>query len=1148
MATLQQLETALINADAAGDTEAATELAREVGRMRREQSAAQEPAPEGDGLALNATAGLNQGIYNTLGAPVDFSRWLINKGIEGVNAAPSYINKGIEFSGLDYRLGNPDLPTIPTDSFGGSESISSMFGAVGVPEPKDIQALTPEERIARGVGEGVGYTVTPAGVVGGAARTGALTGRALDTATRMFGPGTSVGRLAGDAVVGGASGAGASAAMEATPDEYDALAGIGGGMAGGGVGAVAAGIPAMLQSGYRMARDAAAPLYQAGRERLAARQLADSATDLTAFRRSLEEPAADLVAGSQPTTFQATGDMGIGGLERGIQTKRPEAFQQRRVDQNSARLAALEGVQRDGSPEKVADAARQIVQAVSERAQAAYDDVVTRATAKADEAAANARRSVDDAAGGLGILSQRMGEGVGARASGDAMRSSLEEARAAAKAAERSLWEAVDPDGSLALPAQNTRQQAGKLIAELPRSAKPPSGEEAAIFDVVGQYGDTIPFSELTALQSRIKAEMRAERRNFGETPAYRRLSMLSKATDADIEMAVAGKLQQEARAVSRGELSLEDSIVSRLQQELAGSFDGRQAVTGYSGSGAGGFDLARGGASSLPGPSGAISETARRLGSPEGDTGLAPAYLEPNFDPGARDRLDAARSATRERADTFDNKTLGPMRRRPAYTAPYDMAAETVPAKVFFGRPESARAIDQYRRAVGQEVADQQLQQYAVSRLRQAAFNADGSVNLSKLDTWRRSHADALDKLPALRQQVDQLAMSARGLANRTEAAARIGKDAAKASNAEIAAAARRQRLMTDAAQRSRLGKVMNADSGEAVVRQIGNVFARQDAGSEMMKLNLATRGDPEARAGLRRAVVDHILNRFVGNTEAGTSGQSLIRGEAFQTFVKEKVGALRSAGFTDDEIRTIQNIAADIRRSNRSIFAVRIPGSSNTAQDIYAAAKSDAAGSVLSRILGAYATGGSIVSAVGGKMASALREAGFQSVDDILADALLNPARAKLLLQQMPKNVESGALDRLTELYRRVPVATAGTVQDGGERQKKAARLGGGNQTHQWIAQRLSTFGGMGDDEISGVMDALRSDRSGATGRLMKDLIGLERMNLSEADKAAAIRYILEGTLGQTPNTPASRWRGQRNGDADKVPLEITVPVPVR
>jgi hypothetical protein len=179
---------------------------------------------------------------------------------------------------------------------------------------------------------------------------------------------------------------------------------------------------------------------------------------------------------------------------------------------------------------------------------------------------------------------------------------------------------------------------------------------------------------------------------------------------------------------------------------------------------------------------------------------------------------------------------------------------------------------------------------------------------------------------------------------------------------------------------------------------------------------------------------------------------------------------------------------------------------------------------------------------------MASALREAGFQSVDDILADALLNPARAKLLLQQMPKNAESGALDRLTELYRRMPAATVGSTQEGGERQKKASRLGGGNQTHQWIAQRLSTFGGMGDDEISGVMDVMSRDKSGVAGKVMKELVGLERMNLSEADKAAAIRYILEGTLGQSPNTPASRWRGQRNGNADKVPLEITVPVQVR
>ncbi len=98
--------------------------------------------PQGDGIALNAGAGLNSALYTTLGAPVDLARGAMNMGIRGTN----------------YALGS-DLAQVPSDSFGGSESISSMFGAIGVPEPKDIRAETTGERIARGAGEGVGYAV-----------------------------------------------------------------------------------------------------------------------------------------------------------------------------------------------------------------------------------------------------------------------------------------------------------------------------------------------------------------------------------------------------------------------------------------------------------------------------------------------------------------------------------------------------------------------------------------------------------------------------------------------------------------------------------------------------------------------------------------------------------------------------------------------------------------------------------------------------------------------------------------------------------------------------------------------------------------------------------------------------------------------------
>lgn len=59
------------------------------------------------GIARNITAGLNEGIYSVLGAPVDLARGAINLGVRGIN----------------YAAGT-SIPTIPSDSFGGSQSIA----------------------------------------------------------------------------------------------------------------------------------------------------------------------------------------------------------------------------------------------------------------------------------------------------------------------------------------------------------------------------------------------------------------------------------------------------------------------------------------------------------------------------------------------------------------------------------------------------------------------------------------------------------------------------------------------------------------------------------------------------------------------------------------------------------------------------------------------------------------------------------------------------------------------------------------------------------------------------------------------------------------------------------------------------------------
>ena len=67
------------------------------------------------------------------------------------------------------------------------------------------------------------------------------------------------------------------------------------------------------------------------------------------------DAAKEVVPGSKPTTFQASGDLGLGQLERVVQNT-PEgqaAFQQRWAEQNNARTNALRGVQQGGDANTV---------------------------------------------------------------------------------------------------------------------------------------------------------------------------------------------------------------------------------------------------------------------------------------------------------------------------------------------------------------------------------------------------------------------------------------------------------------------------------------------------------------------------------------------------------------------------------------------------------------------------------------------------------------------------------------------------------------------------------------------------------------------------------------------------------------------------
>jgi hypothetical protein len=329
-------------------------------------------------------------------------------------------------------------------------------------------------------------------------------------------------------------------------------------------------------------------------------------------------------------------------------------------------------------------------------------------------------------------------------------------------------------------------------------------------------------------------------------------------------------------------------------------------------------------------------------------------------------------------------------------------MPDAAVAQRLFYSGPKSFEAIQTFRRAVGDERAIPALTDYAVDRLRTVALGDDGVLNPGRLAAWRRSHADALRALPELDRQLGNV-----------EAATNLMGDAAKA-RADV----------LEAAQLGAIGKLIGVTDPHEVTRIIGSIFNRGDAAAQMMRLQSVVSSNAAARAGLRKGVVDYLLDRFVSNAEAATSGLGTIKSDQFQTFVARNAGALRAAGFTDDEVGRLQRIAADLRQSNRSLSAVRIPGQSNTAQDGLAAKGGDDHAATILRVLitaassgGGYLVGSGL-GAVGGGLGAVvaplatatiqvLRQNGIRRMDDLLKAALLDPEIATaLMIKATPGN----------------------------------------------------------------------------------------------------------------------------------------------
>lgn len=750
--------------------------------------------------------------------------------------------------------------------------------------------------------------------------------------------------------------------------------------------------------------DYVAPLYQAGRERLAARVLNDSAADPVAFRQALENPEQIVpsVPGSQPTTFQQTGDLGVGLLERQVQTANPQPFLQREAEQSIARNNALAGIQPTGSPEAVVSTMRQHLADID------------RTTSEALEAATASARNQTAALGGAGTP-----EGYGT-----ALRGQLDQARQAAKARENALWDAVDPDGTLAADAGGIRNAVVSVMRDLPKAAKPMAGEEKAIFVEATRFNGVMPFKEIAALRTRLNDAMRDELSEHGQSQVYRRMTQLRGAVEDVLDGTVATKAAEEARAVASGAMSPDETVLARIEANLASQ---REAWLGARSAGA--DSVASAGANGPARPAafspapGGQGQGGRGFGNSSGAEGIPGAEPRgPSFTPEAYDRLRAASDATKARAQTYDEGVVGDVLARSGSQGPFNVPAAVVPEKLFRRGAMGAEGMRALQQASNSPETMATVRDYAISNLRRVAETADGTLDPAKVAVWRKAHADALRAMP----EVDRM------LAGPVEA-----------SEAMANLAISRKQAM-DAYQSGAVARLIGLDNAADVTKAVGAIFDARNPVQLMRQLANDVKGNPEAEAGLRKAVADHMVQRLRSMTEAGTTGEKQLQAAGFQKFVTNNEAALREV-LTPGEVSMLKAIAADLERSQRSVSGVKLPGRSNSPQDILA--QMNAAGapqSMFGRLLaiGAQAVAGgaaggpmgSAAAVIGGEFLSRLRQAGFQQVDEILADALLSPSRALLLLQKVPEKASKKTVADMAKLYRLAAPAVASAL-DGEE-----------------------------------------------------------------------------------------------------------------
>ena len=733
------------------------------------------------------------------------------------------------------------------------------------------------------------------------------------------------------------------------------------------------------------------------------------------------------------------------------------------------------------------DAARTAGEASTKAANARGEAHVAAATdtGQRDVEAAQARSTAD--VGAAQDRAKQVAESLGGNGNpedyGTTIRGHVADALKASDAREAGLWNAIDPDRKLTGNVSATKIAGRSIIDNMSPYDVPMNADESRIFAQVQELPPVAPLKDIVALRRSINDAASTELKTKGvPTASYARLSALRAALNDNLANTISDQVGRpgvaarvEAWENASGPQSAVRSGTGGAGQPTAGTGTPVVSATGgtalSAGSGSGSAAAAAGVSSEISpdltpirvgaqvvgytAPDGtvmnAVQARAYRSAAPAPASTAAspPVTGQPTIDADALARMKAANAATAEQAQIYRQGPVEPTLRTYGFADQYQMAAGKVPAQFFKPGADGYEAMKALERASPEAMPA--IHDYAASTLRDMAAKNDGIITPKILQAWESRYSDSLRALPDdMRVKFGLAAQAGQNVADRTAAADAAVKAAQETSKTDIAnaktlaneytqaaadsanktvseAISRRKQTLHDA-QAGAIGRVMGATSPDAVTKTVGSILEGPRGSDDMRALVNATRSNPDAAAGLKQAVIDHIVQKYMSNAEAGLTETNKLSANAFQTFLRKSEPAL-SQVLAPAEIGRLTAISRDMDESARAMSLTRMPGESNTYEKLARGGLSNGKNtrSLLDLLaasgggIGAATHGAGLaaipIGAAAGKLTDliqGLRNRGIQNVADLVREGTFNANVGRALLARVKDPADTPKLGR--------------------------------------------------------------------------------------------------------------------------------------